>query len=160
MILLKFDKTLDGDSVISGHEKWITIDSFQWGVGRAITQSGGGQDRRTSNPSFSEVTLAKSMDVASTELWRQAVCGESMGIATIHFVETSGSDSKVQKYYEVKLHDAIVSSFSSSSGGDRPHESISINFTKVEHAYDVFEKGGTVKTGEVKNWDLMANATF
>ena len=160
MILLNFEKAIKGDSIISEHADWITIASFQWGVGRAISQSGGGADRRTSNPSFSEVTLAKSMDKASTELWRQATCGESLGKATIHFIETSGADSKIQAYYEIILHDAIVTAFSSSSGGDRPSESISINFTKVEHKYDVFDKGGTVVKGEKKNWDLMANAAF
>jgi type VI secretion system secreted protein Hcp len=159
-ILLNFEKAIKGDSTVSGHTDWITVDSFQWGVGRAISASGGGKDRDTSMPSFSEVSISKSMDVASTELWRQAVCGESLGKCTIDFIQTSGSDSKVQIYYQVILHDAIVSSFSSGSSGDRPHESLSISFTKVEHKYDTFSQGGTVTKGETKNWDLMAGATF
>jgi len=160
MILLKFATEIKGDSTVAGHENWITIDSFQWGVGRGISHSAGGKDRDTSNPSFSEVTLSKSMDVASTELWRQAVCGKSLGDATIHFIQTGGSDAKEQAFYEITLSEAIVSSYSASSGGDRPSESISINFTKVSHKYNVFQEGKQVSKGEEKKWDVMANAVF
>jgi len=65
MILLKFATAINGESTVTGHDKWINLDSVQLGVGRSITMVGGGGDRETSNPSFSEVTCAKSMDVAS-----------------------------------------------------------------------------------------------
>jgi len=35
------------------------------GLGRAVSTSGAGTDRDTSNPSFSEVSISKNMDVAS-----------------------------------------------------------------------------------------------
>ncbi len=161
IILLNFEKAIKGDSTVAEHTDWITVDSLQWGVNRNISRSGGGADRDTSNPVFSEVVLTKSIDIASTELWRQAVCGDSLGIATIDFIQTSGPDSKVQVYYQVKLHDAIVSSYNEGSGGGtRPHESITINFTKIERKFNQFPVGGSPTEGEVKNWDLMANATF
>ena len=160
MILLKFDTEIKGDSTVTGHDNWITIDSMQFGVGRAITTSGAGKDRDTSNPSFSEVTLTKSMDVASTELFMQATCGKSLGKATIHFIQTGGAEAKGQVYLEYLLFDPIISSYSVSSGGDRPSESISINFNQVKTQYTVFDEGGTAKKGEQKGWDLMKNETF
>jgi len=36
MILLKFATAIHGDSMVDGHDDWITIDSLQFGVGRAI----------------------------------------------------------------------------------------------------------------------------
>lgn len=159
MILLKFATAINGDSVVAGHEKWITISSMQMGVGRSITASGGGADRDTSNPSFSEITLTKTTDIASADLFMQAVCGKSLGKAEIHFVQTGGADKKQQVFLKIELTDAIVSSFSTSSGGDRPSESFSLNFTQISYQYDAFS-GDKVTTGTAKKWDLTKNATF
>ena len=159
MILLKFATAINGDSIIDGHDKWITISSLQMGVGRAISVSGGGADRETSNPSFSEITLTKSTDIASADLFMQAVCGKSLGKAEIHFLQTGGADKKQQVFLKIELTDAIVSSYSASSGGDRPSESFSLNFTQISYQYDAFS-GDKVTTGTAKKWDLAKNATF
>ncbi len=159
MILLKFATAINGDSIIEGHDKWITISSLQMGVGRAISVSGGGADRETSNPSFSELTMTKSTDIASADLFMQAVCGKSLGKAEIHFVQTGGADKKQQVFLKIELTDAIVSSYSASSGGDRPSESFSLNFTQISYQYDAFS-GDKVTTGTAKKWDLAKNATF
>lgn len=159
MILLKFATAINGDSVVDSHDKWITISSLELGVGRAISVSGGGADRETSNPSFSELTLTKSTDIASADLFMQAVCGKSLGKAEIHFLQTGGADKKQQVYLTIELTDAIVSSYSSKSGGDRPSESFSLNFTQISYKYDAFS-GDKVVTGTAKNWDLTKNATF
>lgn len=159
MILLKFATEIKGDSTVTGHTDWITLDSLSMGVGRAISQSGGGKDRDTSNPSFSEVTIAKSMDVASVDLWMQAICGKSLGTATIHFIQTGGSDAKGQVYLEIELADAIISSYSQGSGGDRPHENISINFNEIKMKYNSFGEGEAPITGAFKGWSVKANET-
>jgi type VI secretion system secreted protein Hcp len=52
---------------------------------------------------------------------------------TIAFVRT-GTDAP-QKYLEYKLEGASISGFSVSSGGDRPTESVSINFDKITMSY-------------------------
>lgn len=160
MILLNFETAIKGDSTVASHADWITVDSLQFGVGRAISASGGGRDRETSNPSFSEVTMTKSMDKSSVDLMMEAICGKSLGKATIHFVQTGGKDAKGQEYLEIILHDAIVSSYSTSSGGDRPSESFSVNFNGFQMKYNTFEEGGTVKAGELKGWDMMKNETL
>lgn len=159
MILLKFATAINGDAVIDSHDKWITVDSLQMGVGRAISSSGGSVDRETSNPSFSEVTVTKSTDVASADLFMQAVCGKGLGKAELHFLHTGGADKKSQVYLKIELEDAIVSSYSMSSGGDRPTESLSLNFTKISYQYDAFS-GTKVTTGTAKKWDLAKNATY
>jgi len=64
------------------------------------------------------------MDKASVDLMMKATCGKSLGKATIHFVQTGGTDAKGK----IVLRDAIVSSYSTSSDGERSSESFSINF--------------------------------
>ena len=76
MILLKFATPINGESTVAGHDKWITVDSIQFGVGRGVSSVGGGGDRETSNPSFSEVTLTKSMavELAPERIRVNAIC--------------------------------------------------------------------------------------
>jgi len=157
MILLKFDKEIKGDSNVVQHENWITCDTLNWSVQRPFSTSGYGQDRDTSNPSFSEVTLTKSMDVASSDLFLQAAMGKNLTKATIHLVQTAGTESKPQVYLEYELHDPIVSGYSVSSGGERPMETIQLSFTKFQTQYNQFDKAGNAKKGEKKGFDLMKN---
>lgn len=159
MILLKFATEIKGTSTVSGHTGWITIDSIKMGVGRAISVSGGGTDRDTSNPSFSEITFKKATDIASADLFMQAVCGKSLGKAQIHFIQTGGSEKKEQVFLTLELEGPIISSYMAESSGERPSEQFSINFTKISYKYDSFT-GDTVVTGTPKKWDLEANATY
>lgn len=158
MILLDFAGKIKGDSTVESHSDWITVDSVQFGVGRSVSMSGGGKDRETSNPSFSEITFSKSTDISSADLFYQSIQGAALGNAVIHFIQTGGTDSS-QPYMMVTLVDAIVSSYSVSSGGDRPSESFSVNFTKIEFQYDAFD-GSKITTGTPKKWDLMANKSY
>jgi type VI secretion system secreted protein Hcp len=156
MILLNFKGTqIKGTATVDGHKDWITVDALQMGVGRAISSSGSG-DRDTSNPSFSEISLSRASDPASPDLFMQAVCGKSLGDAEIHFIQTGGSDTKQQVFLTLILGGAIISSYSASSNGERPVETLSINFTTISYTYDAFS-GDAPLSGTTKQWDLEKN---
>ena len=161
MILMKFEKEIKGEAKIAGHEGWIDVESFQLGVGRSITQSGSSAARDTSNPNFSEATLTRQTDRASTDLFIQAACGQSLGKAEVHFIQTAGADKPPQVYLVYELMDVLVSSYSLSSGGEKPSESVGLNFTKIQTQYNAFD-GAKVATGTKKGYDLALNkpATF
>jgi len=129
-IYLKYGK-IEGNVTEKGHEKWMDVHSMQFGIGRAIsTPTGSTGNREGSLPSVSEITITRTMDGASAFLM-QAVLGKSKGeTAKIDLVETGSTDNEVYAKYE--LTNCLVSGYSVSSGGDRPSESISLNFTKVE----------------------------
>ena len=159
MILMNFTGTpIKGTSTVDAHKDWITLEAFQMGVGRAISTSGGG-DRDTSNPSFSEISLTRVTDLSSADLFMQAVCGKSLGNAEIHFIQTGGSDKKQQVFLKLILGGAIISAYSASSNGERPTETIAINFTTISYEFNAFS-GDTVKTGTPKKWDLEKNKPF
>jgi type VI secretion system secreted protein Hcp len=160
MILLQFKgDVIKGTSQVEGHKDWITVDSIQLGVGRSISTTGRGGDRDTSNPSFSEITISRATDKASPIIFGQAVHGVSLGEAIIHFLQV-GEKDKTRIYLEYVLSEPIVSSYSVSSGGDRPTETFSITFTKIKEKYTEFFQGG--KTGEQTEfgWDLALNQTW
>ncbi|MEI8018424.1 MAG: type VI secretion system tube protein Hcp [Schlesneria sp.] len=157
MILLQFKgDVIKGDSIIDGHTDWIAISSVQFGVGRGISSTTGGSDRETSTPSFSEVSLGKPTDCASTNLFAQAIYGMKVAdTCTLDFIQTGGTDKSVQIYMQIILTNPIISSYSVSSGGDRPSESFSINFTKMVYKYTQFKIGGTPTAADTKGYNLQ-----
>jgi len=141
-IYMKYDG-IDGDVTSDSHKGWIELNSFQWGVGRGISSpTGASADRESSAPSISEITVTKQQDVATTKLLDEALQGEGKKVQ-IDFVKTD--KGKLETYMFYKLEDAMISGYSISSGGDRPSESLSLNFTKIEfkgNSMDRANKGG------------------
>ena len=157
MIFVKFERGPKGDATTDGFTDQINCDSMQFGVGRAISVGTGGVDRETSTPSFSEVTFSKSADIASTPLMAQASYGKSMGKGTVSLVNVH--EGKPQLYCQLDLHDCIVSSYSASSGGDRPVDSFSLNFTKIVYMYQQFD-GDKKVADTIDGYDLKSGKTF
>jgi len=152
MILFDFGGKIKGDSTYADHDKWMQVSSAQMGVGRAISSSSGGADRETSTPSFSEISMTKNADVASVDLFVESAGGKDPKKAVVHFCNVSGDSIDV--YMSWELENALISSWSVSSGGERPTESFSVNFTKIKVAYTRFEGGGKQTKISPKGWDL------
>src|SRR5271166_2136020 len=127
-IYVKYD-VIAGDVTAAGHEKWIEVNSFQWGVGRGISSpTGGSADRESSAPSVSEIVVTKPTDIATIKLLDEALEGEGKDV-TIDFCKTDKGNLSV--YLSYTLNNTMISGYSLSSGGDRPQESLSFNFTKI-----------------------------
>ena len=121
---------IKGDATAEGHEGWIELNSCQWGVGRGISSpTGASADRESTAPSVSEITVTKDTDIGSTKMLNEAYQGEGQKVV-IDFCKTD--KGKLEVYLEITLEDCLVSGYSLSSGGDRPSESLSLNFTKIE----------------------------
>jgi len=124
---------IDGEATHQDHKKWIEISSLQWGVGRGIsTPVGGSANREASQPSVSEVVVTKNLDVASSKIFTESVAGTKGKVVKVHVVATGDPG---ETYVEYTLTNTLISGYSVSSGGDRPSESISLNFTKIEYKF-------------------------
>lgn len=145
-IYLHYDG-IDGEATHQDHKKWIDIGSMQFGIGRGIsTAVGASANREASQPSVSEIVITKVMDSASPKLFTESATGAGGKTVKINLVST-GSPGNV--YAEYTLTGTLISGYSISSGGDRPSESISLNFTKIEYKftpYDAANKAGTPVT--------------
>ena len=120
---------IPGDVTAAGHEKWIEVNSFQWGVGRGISSpTGGSSDREASAPSVSEIVVTKPTDISTIKLLDEGLQGEGQD-CTIDFCKTDKGNLNV--YLSYTLTNTLLSGFSINSGGDRPQESLSFSFTKV-----------------------------
>lgn len=126
--------SINGPVTTKGFEKWIELNSFQWGSGRAIGSAArGSTSREHSEPSLSEVTVAKLTDVASPKLFLEWVAGKLDNKVTIKFTTTTKGE--VDTFLTFELTDCGVSGYSMSSGGEMPQESISLNFTKISKTF-------------------------
>jgi len=125
---------IDGAVTTTGFEKWIELNSFQWGVGRAIgTAARGAATREASEPNISEVVVSKRLDKSSTKLFMDAVAGDLS--ATVKFKFTTTTKDKVETYLAYELTNCGLSGYSVSGCGGAPQESLSLNFTKVMFTY-------------------------
>jgi type VI secretion system secreted protein Hcp len=139
-IYMKVDG-INGDATQAQHKDWIGINSFQWGVGRGIsTPVGSAKNREASEPSVSEVVITKPLDSASVLLCQEAVVGKEGKTVKIDFCRT---DKEGAAYLQVILTNTLISGYSTSSGGDAPTESLTLNFTKIE----LSETGPNEKNG-------------
>jgi type VI secretion system secreted protein Hcp len=122
--------TIAGAVTATGYENWIEVNSFQWGVGRGIgSAQGSGGNREHSHPSVSEVTITKDQDQSTGPLLKEAFNGQGTAVVTITFIRTG---SPAVEFLSYILTNVMLSGYSTSSGGDRPSESISLNFTQIE----------------------------
>ena len=136
-IYLQYEK-VDGEVTESGHKGWIELQSFQWGVGRGITTPVGSSSKReSSSPSVSEIVVTKNTDKASPLLFMEATVGKAKK-SVIEFTETGGDTQEV--YLRFEMENTLISGYSISSAGDRPAESFSLNFTKIEMKYTPYDK--------------------
>ena len=150
-IFMKFG-TKKGDVDTTQYKDWIMVHSFQFGSGRGITSANAsGQNRQGSHASVSEVTIAKALDPASLHLWRDSLDGKLNTTVDFSFTRADQDNSE---YLHVTLTDTGVSGFSLSSGGDRPSESISLNFAKIEFKDTKIGVDGVASTPFAVNYDL------
>jgi type VI secretion system secreted protein Hcp len=141
-----------GDATATGWEGWIEVNSFQFGVGRGISSpTGGSADRESSAPSVSEITITKDQDSATGPLLTAALQGEGITVI-IDFVKTS--QGQLAKYMEYTLTNTLISGWSTSSGGDRPSESISLNFTKFEVDPTTIDAAGAISNANPITYDV------
>jgi type VI secretion system secreted protein Hcp len=152
-IYMNYDnKAIKGDVTATGWESWIELNSFQFGAGRGISSpTGGSADRESSAPSISEVTVSKDQDTATGPLLTAALQGEGVTVI-IDFVKTS--QGQLVKYMEYTLTNTLISGFSTSSGGDRPSESISLNFTKFQVDPTTIDAEGTISNANPITYDI------
>ncbi len=144
-IYMKVDG-IEGNVTAKGFEKMIEVYSFSVGVGRGITtKAGNTQDREANAPSFSEINVTKVLDKTSPLFFTESCVGKAKNYE-FHFVETSDG---LEEYYDCKLSNVLISSYSLSSDGGEPSESISLSYDKIEVSFsprdDKDAKGGAVR---------------
>jgi len=158
-IYMKFG-SITGDVTESSHTQWIELHSMQWGIGRGVSSStGSSADRESSAPSVSEITVTKVNDAASAGLLSEALQGDGSQGASVQIDLVRTDKGKLTIYQTLMLTNVIISGFSTSSGGDRPTESLSLNFTKIAVTDTPMGADGSTGSPSTTTYDLAQAKT-
>lgn len=140
---------IPGDSTVVDHKNWIDLASYQQGMNVGINIAG---IVEVSPPSFSEINLSKSLDKSSVPTALKLNSGKPVPKIVIEFLTAS---PKPVAYYRITLTDAYFTTHSTSSGGDRPSESLSVFYSTILWEYypiDINGAQGTVIRG---GWNVI-----
>jgi type VI secretion system secreted protein Hcp len=150
-IYMKFEG-IDGEVTATGHEKWIELDSFSFGVTNPSTRATGGAG--AGKASFQDIHIVKHTDAASPKLMLACVSGTTINPVQIDFVKADSTTP----YLKYVLEDVLVSGFQWGGSQDAndtvPAESVGINFAKIEIDYTP----PTFTSPIVFNWDILQNS--
>lgn len=133
----------------------VDVDVDAWMAASQRRGSGGGAGKASfSDLSFmsrqhNPLVILRTYDKASPQLAKACATGQHIKSAKL-FVRKAGKEQ--HEYYVVELKDVVISGYSISSGGDRPTESLSLNFTKVE-----YKSASKEDKALVAGWDLKQN---
>jgi type VI secretion system secreted protein Hcp len=147
---------IPGESTDEQRPRTIEIDSFSFGASNSGSIVVGGGGGGAGKVSFQDISLSKKLDKASPLLYLACAQGTHIKRAVL-FVRKAGD--KPMEYYTITLSDLLISSVQTggSTGGDRPTESLSLNFTKIEFSYAAQKPDGSLETPVTSGWDIANN---
>ncbi|MCC7221453.1 MAG: type VI secretion system tube protein Hcp [Candidatus Contendobacter sp.] len=142
-----------GESPEEGYKECIQLLSWSWGCSNAGSAShGGGEGVGAVNVQDFHFTMT--MNAASAPLMTLCTTGKHFP-TSIFTQRKSTGDETPQKFLEITMSDVMVSSYQTGSGGpELPHESCSINFSKVQMEYFVQGADGKLKSAGKMGWDV------
>jgi type VI secretion system secreted protein Hcp len=151
---LKIDG-IEGETTRRDHKGEIEILSFSWGVSNPATigAGGGGGSGKASVSSFNVMRVT---DKASPLLFQACCTGLHIPKAEARFYKAGGDEAVPYLLYEFeKVFIESVQWSGSSGGDDRPTESLTLAFGKVQVTYTPQTDTGAKGSAVVGSWNLM-----
>ena len=138
-----------GTSTVQGYEGWIDISSLQWGAGRTVAAGGAGGLGSVGRLTFSEITLSKQLDGTTASIAKAMQLPRPIDNMEVVELMDNANIAGLYPALSLKVFNVFVDGYSVSSGGDRPSESISLNFTRIT---------GTTLTPDLKGGNLIKDS--
>lgn len=112
----------------------LEILSIQFGTSRS-NATGNSPQREGGSPNIQDIVVTREMDDYSGYLFNEALNGTGRPM-NFYLIDKTGNTIKT--YLSIYLENALISSYNQSGGGggDKPIESLSINFSKITYKYE------------------------
>ena len=151
---LKIDG-IEGEAANVKYVKWITVESFSWGVtntGSSDPTGGAGAGKAQAQ----DLHVIVPTQISSPKLFLAAATGQHFKFAELQVV---GRDS--QAFIKVRLEDVLVSSFGMSghSGDALPRESIALAYRQVTESVSRRKADGSLDAPITAQFDFFKNAS-
>jgi type VI secretion system Hcp family effector len=112
-----------GESTVSGHNSWIDIFAYSWGIEVPIGSNG-----QPTGPAMpTALSLMKSFDRSSLKLLAATQTQELFSTWTMDFV----NNSTLAVYYRIALTGARIISLQQSGSSETPSESMSLSYSSI-----------------------------
>lgn len=150
--------SINGPITTEGYSKWIELESFSFGVGRAIaTAQRTEAAREASEPTLSEIVVTKATDVASPKLFVEGVASDLKNKVQIVFTTTK--TKTITEFLSYELTDVGLASYSIGAGAEGiPNESLTLNYTKLQMKFTSMG-AGVSGSPETVGYDLTQMKT-
>ena len=154
-ITMKMDP-IKGESQLAEFKEEIEILSYSHGVSMQVTGDVSNTERTSGKPNVQDFTLTKYADLATNPLNQSCCEGKIFPSALITISRNDGGKSiKLMTY---TLENVVISSISiGGGGGDKPVETLSLNFAKIEWNYIAQLEAGGAAGNIPGTWDIALN---
>ena len=144
-----------GESQAVGFENQIELDSFQVAVSNPVLM---GTEKVKGKPTFSEFVVTKRLDKASPTLLLRTANMAAFPFARVRVTDaTAAGESTVLRYCFTNVQ---VTSFSQSSGGSLPSESVRLSYGTIVQSYTPQAPNGGKGDVFTSGWDVLGNLQF
>jgi type VI secretion system secreted protein Hcp len=151
VIILDFG-AVAGNCRINGYDKKILILSYSHSVSLPMQGDVANTERTAGRPVFSEMSLQKMSDLATTELYKY--CTQGTKAATAKLLVGRVEDGKFMNFFTYEMKNAMISSISTSGGGGIPTDSFSISFSGLKCEFTQQNADASQKGTSTWNWNL------
>jgi type VI secretion system secreted protein Hcp len=146
-----------GESKDAAHKEEIELHSWSFGVSNTGTMGDGGGGG-TGKANLSEISITHEMDKASPTLMLACSTGKHFDEAVLTSRKSGGTQ---QEYLTIKLSTVYITGVHVNQGGsERPTETISLMFGKIELEYKPQKPDGTLDAGVQYKYNVYETATF
>jgi len=149
---------IEGESVDAKHKGEIDVLAWSWGLSTPEAASAAGAGAGAGRVKIENITIQKWVDIASPLLISSETTGKHITDGTLS-TRKAGTAGKAagSDFLLFKMTDLSVSSVqvASSSGADRPAESITLNFAKWEFYYQPTKADGSLGPAGSFGWDIV-----
>ena len=145
---------IDGESATSTPDG-MPLDGFTLGVSspdpvRIIR----GRPVASGKVNMQDMTVTKRIDKATPILMKACAEGKHFEKAELTVRMTS---TEPPRYYKVTMKDLLISSYSSTGGGDVPSEELSLSFASVDFSFVFPASDGSPDQVDCFSWDVKSS---
>lgn len=157
VIILDMGSDVKGESNLSSFEGKMELLSFSHGVAMQITGDISNSERTSGKPSHQDMTVTKYLDRASPVLNRS--CCEGKTFPQVDIIIGRTDSGRLEELIRYTLKNVIISSVSvGGGGGDRPVETLTLNYDQITWQYSRQNKDEKGVVQPVKaGWNLHTN---
>jgi type VI secretion system secreted protein Hcp len=144
-----------GESLDAKHKGEIDVLAWSWGLSTPEAASAAGAGAGAGRVKIDNISIQKWVDIASPLLISSETTGKHITDGTLSTRKAgtaAGSDFLLFKMTDVSVSSVQVAS---SSGADRPTESITLSFAKFEFDYQPIKADGSLGPGGSVGWDIV-----